>query len=354
MKRRIRFYKKGYRKRRSAATTIARAWRRRNARKKGGLVARTALSNRRSIKRIKSNIEIKYLTKGVAQELNNWTGQVAVVAPDCIGCNNQLTGLTISNPNTQGQAPATFNFKPFIMRPLYCEQGNNEGQRIAEYINMKWINIKGSVASWHSSTNGTSPGGVSYAARNFRQKLRLFVVLDTAPVPWNSQLAPMAYQPNANPGYLYNMTNVPAAYGVNPIDQANCLDFLRDLVKSPFGSLDADLTCDPYATSYYENDHVQSKKFKKKRFKVLKTLTLSLQQPSNENTHLPNRKNFSITLKLPYKFQYANSNAKLPSNQEILIFASSTTKIPIGAGDNTPPVACPKLKIQCKVAFSDS
>lgn len=355
MPRKVRFvFPKGYKRRKRAASTLQRAWRNRARRRKGGLVTRTALSNRRAIKRIKSNVEIKYLTKGSAQESNNWTGQTAVAYPDCIGCSNQLLNLTTSTPTTPGTAPLAFNFRPFILRPLYCKQGTEEGMRISEYINMKWINIKGSVTAWSAGQNGTSPNGQIYGSRNQRQKMRIFVVLDTAPVPWDGQMSPMLYQPNANPGFIYDMKNTPGTYGVNPITQANCLEFLRSGPKPPLGSVDADLSNDPYATSYWENDHVQSRKFKKKRFKVLRILTLNLQQGSNENTSIPTRKNFSMTLKLPYRFQYINNSALLPSNQEILIFAASDTKVPIGAADNTAPICVPKLKIQCKVAFSDS
>ena len=355
MPRKIRFVvSKKYKRRRAAASTLQRAWRNRARRRKGGLVTRTALSNRRAIKRIKSNVEVKYLTKGSAQESNNWTGQTAVAYPDCAGCSNQLLGLSTSTPSTQGTAPAAFNFRPFVLRPLYCKQGDEEGQRISEYINMKWINIKGSVTAWSSSQNGQAPNGNNYSARNMMQKMRIFVVLDTAPVPWDGAMSPMVYQDNANPGFLYDMKNTPGTYGVNPITQANCLEFLRSGPKPPFGSIDADLSNDPYATSYYENDYVQSRKFRKKRFKILKVLTLNVQQPSNENTSVPTRRNFSMTLKLPYKFQYINKEALLPTNQEILIFAASDTRVPIGNADNTAPICVPKLKIQCKVAFSDT
>lgn len=343
------------RRRRRGASTIQRAWRRRNRRRKGGLIPRTVQSNRRAIKKLKNAPEVKYLTKGVAQESNNWTGQSAVCYPDCIGFNQQLNGISITDPNTQGTLPAAFNFKPICMRPLYCFQGDGEGQRIAEYIQMKWINIKGSVTGFSCESNGVAANGTGYGSRNFQQTVRLLVVLDESPRYWDPTSA--TFQPDSNPGYIYDMSNLPAGYGVNPITSVDSNQFLRAGPKGPFGSTGADGTVDPWSTSYWENDYVQSKKFKSKRFKVLKVLTLKIQQPSVEEIGtLPSRRDFSVTLKLPYKFQYRDANKRLPCNHDILIFACSDIKVPIAntIGDlNGAPICTPKLTIACKVAFTD-
>lgn len=343
-----------------AATTLQRAWRAHTRKKKGGLVTRTALSNRKAIKKLKSTPEVKYLTKGVAQESNNWTGQSLIAYPDCIGFNNQLNGLSIIAPGTQGTAPAAFNFKPIVMRPCYCEQGVEEGQRISEYIDMKWINIKGSVTAFSSESNGSAPNGTSYAARGTKQTVRIVVVLDTSPRYWDPTST--SFQVDSNPGYLFNMSNLTSAYGANPITNVDSNMFLRNGPKSPFGAVGADSSVDPWSTSYWENDYVQSKKFKKKRFKVLKVLTVKVQQPSYASANpssdaLSSRRNFSCTLKLPYKFQYRDSNKRLPCNQEILVFACSDIKCPIASTVpdlNAAPICVPKLQIQAKLAFTDS
>lgn len=343
-----------------SATSIAALWRGYRARKKGGLVTRTALSNRKAIKKLKNAPEVKYLTSGVCQESNNWTGQTLVAYPDCVGFNNQLNGISNIDPNNAGTAPNSFNFKPIVMRPLYCFQGDGEGQRIAEYIQMKWINIKGSVTSFACESNGVAPNGTNYNSRAMKQTVRLIVVLDKSPRFWDPTVA--TFQPDSNPGYVYDMKNLTSNYGPTPITNIDSNMFLRSGPKAPFGSIGADSTCDPWSTSYWENDYVQSSKYKNKRFKVLKVLTLKTQQPSVASanpggTALPSRRDFSCTLKLPYKFQYRDANKRLPVNQEILIFAVSDVKVPItipGVTDNQAPVTTPKLTLQCKVAFTDS
>ena len=66
--------------------------------------------------------------------------------------------------------------------------------------------------------------------------------------------------------------------------------------------------------------------------------------------------NESRELKLPYKFQYRDSNKKLPCNKEILVFACSDVKCPIAntvPDLNSAPLCVPKLQIQAKLAFTD-
>jgi len=58
-----------------ASSTIGRAWRRRKARRSGGLVARTAVANRRNIRRINRSIETKMIELPTATPANAWAGQ---------------------------------------------------------------------------------------------------------------------------------------------------------------------------------------------------------------------------------------------------------------------------------------
>lgn len=352
---RLRYYRRRNRLASTRIQSIARGWRTRNRKAKGGLVSRTVQSNRKLIKKLKRKTEVKYLTASPALSTNNYTGQQAICYPDCVGFNNRLIGINPLTPGTPGTAPPAFVFVPTIIRPLFCRQGTDEGQRIGEYISMKWITIKGRISAAPASQNGTAPNGSVYTSRPMMQKVHMVVALDSSPPQWDGQQSPQTFQPNASTGYMYNMTNLPYATP-NPITSQRGNEFLRSGGKAPFGSQTQINSYDLWDKSFWENDYVCSKKYKNKRFKILKVVTLTVQQENANNApnSIPDVKSFSYTLKLPYNFQYSNVNANLPSNQELVIFLSSNVRVPIGATDNTPPIPPPKVDIQCKVAFTDA
>lgn len=351
-------------RRRGAAQTLQRAWRARKRRRRGGLVARTALANRKSIKRINRKIETKYATKHVCAAENNYTGQLLVASGvDCMGMPNQLSGLVGNNPNTPGTPNATWSSNSLVMRPICVPQGDDEGARVGEDINMTWLNIKGFVSAWPASCNGTNTAtNVNWGDRPQRQRVRIVVVLDTQPVPWTTNAAPPSvpatYQADMCPGYLYNLDLPITNYPALPVTlYRKNREFLRDLAKAPLGATAADSSVDPWSQSYYENDYVQSAADKTKRFKVLKTLTLEVAQPPADYgaSDMPSRRNFSMTIKAPYRFHFSKDSSTTPSNQEILVFFASDTrfKSPSQATDTTPIVCTPKLVCQAKLAFKD-
>lgn len=351
-------------RRRAAAQTLQRAWRNRARRRRGGLVARTALANRKSIRRINRKIETKYATKHVCAAENNYTGQLLVASGvDCMGMPNQLSGLVGNNPNVPGTPNATWSSNSLVMRPICLNQGDGEGERQGEYIQMTWLNIKGFVSAWPGSSNGTNTAtNVNWGDRPQRQRVRIVVVLDTAPVPWTTNAAPPSvpatYQPDMCPGYLYNLDLPITNYPALPVTlYRKNREFLRDLAKAPLGARGADSSVDPWSQSYYENDYVCSASHKTKRFKILKTLTLEIAQPSADYgvTAMPSRRNFSMTIKAPYTFQFSKDSATTPQNQEILVFFASDTpvKSPSSNTDTTPIIVTPKLVVQAKLAFKD-
>ena len=69
-----RFKPRAYKRYRSARN-IQRAWRKRRSRRSGGLVARTAVANRRAIKSIKRNIETKVIQSVGCNVANRFGGQ---------------------------------------------------------------------------------------------------------------------------------------------------------------------------------------------------------------------------------------------------------------------------------------
>lgn len=358
-----RFYNhtRRHRRRSRAATSIARGWRRFKQKRKGGLVTRTALSNRRAIKNINRKIETKYVTKTSARSENNYTGQqLAISGVDCLGMPNQILGINSNNPNVPGTPNAAWNSNSLCMRPICVANGIGEQQRVGEDITMTWLNIKGFVSAYPSSLNGTNATtGVNWADRSQRQRMRIVVVLDTQPVPWKSNGTPGTYQPAQSPGYLYNLDFPILNYPALPVALGpKNREYLRGLDKAPFGAQGADTSQDPWSQSYFENNFVQSKNGNKTaRFKVLKTLTLDLAQPSADysTSSVPSRRNFSMTIKAPYRFHFSDNTSTTPDNQEILIFFASDTKYksPTNATATDPIVCTPKLFCQCKLAFKD-
>lgn len=351
-------------RRREATTTIQRAWRARQRRRRGGLVARTALANRKSIKRINRKIETKYASRHVCLDTNNYTGQQLTVAGlDCCGFPNQLAGVNMFNAMTQGTINPNWSSNSVVMRPICVENGIGEQQRVGEDITMAWLNIKGSVSAYSSGINGVSNvNAVSWADKPRKQKVRLVVVLDTQPVGWTpvGGGGAQVYQPVYQPGYLINNTGAIANFPALPLTlTAKNKEYLRGLSKAPFGAPGADTTVDPWSQSYYENNFVQSTHGNKTaRFKVLKTLTLEVTQPylgGMADVTGQSRKNFSMTIKAPYRFHFPSDTATLPDNQEILVFMMSDVKMtsPTNHTDITPPICTPKVHIQAKLAFKD-
>lgn len=363
-KRKYKTTRSGHRfaRRRGAASTLQAAWRRRKRRQRGSLLQRQALSNRRGIKAINRKIETKYATSHVAQDTNNYTGQqLTLHGLDCTGFPNQLAGVIAWNTATQGTINPVWSSNSVVMRPICVENGVGEQQRLGEDIHMTWLNIKGQVTAYSSGINGTSNvNTVNWQDSPRHQKVRIVVVLDTQPVGWKA-LAPPAFQPEYQPGYLYNNTGVIANFPAFPttLTRPN-KEYLRGLSKAPFGSYGADTSVDPWSQSYYENNFVQSRHGNKTaRFKVLKTLVLTVTQPylgGMSGRQGPSRKNFSMTIKAPYRFHFPDNTTTVPDNQEILVFMASDVKMtsPTNHTDITPPICTPKVHIQCKLAFKDA
>jgi len=133
----------------AAATSISRAWRARK-RRKTGLVSRTALSNRRQIRRINKAVETKVLQGTQATQAQQFAGQF---------------NDSILVDNDGQEVPAAI---PFAGDLLYCEQGPGRDQRIGSWIQLKSLTM-------HYCINAT-------AAPTQDAWYELFVVLDRSPL----------------------------------------------------------------------------------------------------------------------------------------------------------------------------
>lgn len=117
----------GHRRRRAfsrnaAASKISRAWRARR-RRRTGLLARTALANRRTIRRMNKAVETKVLQMTQATPAQQFAGQFQ----DSVVVDN--TG--------QDVAAAI----PFAGDLLYCAQGAGQDQRVGAWIQLKSLTM---------------------------------------------------------------------------------------------------------------------------------------------------------------------------------------------------------------------
>ncbi len=143
--------------RRHGASTIQRAWRNRR-RRRTGLVARTALSNRKLIKRVARRTEIK-------SKEDHSANAAQLPVPWC----GQYFRLT-ANRDGQTSLPTT----NAIVNPLYLAQGDLSSQRIGDWVTLRSLTYKIQV---NCETGAT--------AANFN-RVGMIVVLDrdpTSPTP---------------------------------------------------------------------------------------------------------------------------------------------------------------------------
>lgn len=118
-------YRRNFRRnpRRSrAASKIGRAWRNRK-RRKTGLVARTALSNRRQIRQMNKSVETKVLQDTQAIPAQQFSGQYAD---------------SISVDNTGQEVGAAI---PFAGDLLHCNQGSGNDERVGQWIQLKSLTM---------------------------------------------------------------------------------------------------------------------------------------------------------------------------------------------------------------------
>lgn len=113
------------RSRRHASGVIGRAWRKRKQRRSGGLVARTALANRRQIKLINRGIETKMIELPTATPANGWAGQNMVrIQVD----NNGFDSIVLT---------------PCVLKPFSeLAQGDSSSQRNGDWVKCKSLTYK--------------------------------------------------------------------------------------------------------------------------------------------------------------------------------------------------------------------
>lgn len=362
--------------------SIPAGWRRRARRRGPGLVARTALANRKDIKKLKQTFETNYASGIVCSIDNMFTGQYLATDVDAVGfANTNVTTPTWSGtpPVMTGPVYDTFNWKPIVMKPLAiphikASAGafiSDQGYRKGQEVQLKWISIKGTVSAYPAIYNGKgAQTGYNYNARPMRQRVRIYVLHDSQPT--GSQLQ-TTYHDELTSNTLYLMNNTPQEWGTNPwvpnvpgeFVPAN--QYLRNGPQAgSAGPVLADGSHWAESTSFFERDFVNSSgkstTSSDRRFRVLKTIDVGpLRQEECQGGDgggsVPSAKGFACTLKLPYKLLFKRESSVLPCNQQIVIMAVSN--VACGGASQPldteyPPYRCPRLEIQCKVAYTDA
>ena len=361
------------RKKKYSAMSIQRAWRARARKKRGSLVVRTVKSNRRAIKQIKKDRQLKFVNSGVASVRTNWCGQIISATPiDNYGMNQRSVDW-VGPPIVFPSLPAQ-KYMPVVQQPIVVPLAgtpisgsatlhtSNDNTREGNDIVMSHLTLKITMAGGFVSNNGGLYQGLQQ-----KQHLHALIVLDRDPgdEPASLNTATPIFEALSCPGSLYlptpDNTFVPGSDSNIP-----GRDFLRVLPQTTANPPGV-ATANPgsknlIAQSFYSKDHASGPK---SRFKVLKKVSLSCWQQANAVGSVPTARDGpalrtqstkTVTIKSPYKFHFDADLDLVPSNQNLLIFYFSDTPTNrSGSATVAPTDYCepPYLSVVSRFSFRD-
>ena len=371
------------RTRASAASSIQAAWRRRRRRRRGGLIARTAASNMRAIKKLKTQDELKFTNNSIATSRTMWCGQVlSNITCDSTGYPSDTTTYVAAGP--AGTQLPDSDFLPLVQQPWVIPQAgyvqpnqtppataepSGEGQRIGNWVKHVNTTFKLTLTGSRCDLNG---GDYRYVAQ--KQSMRIYFVLDREPSKPADSLntAVPTFDVTRIPARLYGPTSADSLVVNNAASgllNANLpgFDNLRSgpriLTGTPPGITTGCLsTVDLHGLSYYSKDNVGAKN----RFKILKVIEMHCNQqdtavnPDSGSrpaaTHQTQR---TVTIKAPWKLHWSSNSAFVPDNYNLLVFYSSNTPTAANALSSPPLlsadyVAAPSISCVARVQFRDA
>jgi len=267
-------FKRKFRHRGRAATTIQSAWRRRKRRRQGGLIPRTALANRKAIKKISRSIETNMIENVPATPLTLYGGQYF-----------RPVALTNLGTDTAGNE--------VVWKPLRgMGKGVNSNQRTGDVVTMKSLSYKIVIKS-----------NAAALADTYNQ-CGCFIVLDSDP---NEPL----------PAYAASQPNLANSTGGSPWTTVNDGTLMRNQSGFDFAGM-----------SWLNMDRCAGPK---KRFKVLKHLQCKVQYGGN-GAYKPLHY-WKGTIKSKYRIRYNKEDPTAagteinPDNQELLFFFYSDSSV---------------------------
>lgn len=333
-----------------------------NRKNKGSLALQTAKSALRKVEELEDNVELKYMNSFTCQTDSNNAGQLFTAK----FVNNYAQSFNptdfLNSATGSVQTPGADLWMPTIINPIYIEQGIEENERIGNSIILSHITIKGKVTAWPANNNY---GHNQYVPCN--QRVYMYVVLDRDPVPENSdlsqyELASVPFQvfscQTDNPLITQAPTSDPNIYAKQSQNLLSAPRVTSGGLYTP--PLQATRNQDHIATSFQSKDFTNCTE---SRFKILHKSHYDVQQsceggnPVNSTGPYPAyrytgtkgevfmkpTRNFSVTVKAPYKFRFEDDANKAPCNQCLyVIFLSDvpTNHLPSSVEDTsvTPSV----------------
>ena len=355
---------------RSAASTIQQGWRNYQKKKRGGLVTRTALANRKAIKSIRRDQELKFVSEQPASVRTNYIGQILSNAKVDNWGMSQSSGDWVVAGGAATQLAVT-KYCPLIMNPICIGQAgqyidgtagplypSGENTRLGNDILMSHITCKITMAGSVAQTNGGNYQNVVQ-----KQHVYALLLLDRDPAPMPPSLV------TATPTYTQESVSC-RLYGQTPDDilastslSAKALEQIRscpERTANPPGLSTGNVgNKDMEALSFYSKDNVMGKSG---RFKVLKKIKLTCYQreggASAENLNgssVPTVASKTLNLKAKYKFHFDSDRQLIPGNQTLLLALYSTTPTVRSASGSAPVnyVAPPTVTALCRFSFRD-
>lgn len=359
-------------RRQRSASTLQRAWRRTKAPKKKSAVVRQTEQNRKEIKKLKGDREIKYARTLVATLENNLVGQLlSKQKVDNYGlCMDSQTWVAAAGAQYLPQALKT-SYQPLWVCPTaILQQGVTAYNRIGDDVVMTSLNIKGTMIGSDALTNG----GI-FINQPQKQTLHMYVILDKNPAPENTSNPPV-YSVNCTPAqtFQYDPTwNNTLPPGFSTATFRGVGDHLKSCTqsgKNPSGLSTNYVQKDLLNLSYWSKD--EGGISTSDRFKLLKhfkyncsqTVTASVAGggPTSYNSKIATKgqRDFSETIKGNYKFHFPNDKAQMPDNQRIyLVFCSETPTLrfdPTSGAGNPPTsfIPAPSVTLACSFNYTDS
>lgn len=358
--------------RRAAASTLQKAWRNRARRKRGNLVVRTVKANRKAIKAIKRDVELKFVNSAVASSRTNYIGNVLSSTKIDNWGFSQSSLDWVAAGGAATQLPSAASYCPVIMQPVIVPQAGqllpgtttgavysaSENTRVGNDITMSHLTCKFTIAGSYCNTNGGNYLNVAQ-----KQTVYAILVLDRDPVrgPPSITTGTPTFTPESIPCQMLPRT--PDNLLALPNLDGNSVDTLKSAplptANPPGLSTGSQGIKNTDAISFYSKDRVMGKTG---RFKVLKKIKLSCYQrtgPSGPNLNgscVPTDNSLSMTFKAPYKMHFASDAQVTPENQQLLLFLYSNVCTNRSQGGATPSnyVAPPTVTVLSRFSFRDS
>lgn len=347
----------------SAARSIARAWKIKKRRRRGSLLSRTALANRKAIKSIKRHTELKWVQSAVATVRTNYCGQLLGPVDVDNWCMSQSTTDWTSLPPTATQLVNT-KYCPLIMNPLVIRQGGfnysgtiqpaGENARVGNDIFLSHVTFKITMTGGDASLNGGTLQNVAQ-----RQSVTALLLLDREPVPQNATLTSTAPAFDAAVMSAQFLPRTPDSQLAIPSTTAPGFQVIKGAQKAsanPPGLSNGNVaTKNMDGFSFYSKDYVMGKTG---RFKILKKMKLYASQYSttgNQQSVVSTSSTKTMTYKGRLKLHFDGDGLVIPGNQTILLcLYSDTPTIRNANGANPTQYAVPpKVTVVARVSFRD-